>query len=82
MMTEAKLRSAYAQFNAKEDAARALLAALEGLLAASGHMSPFAGEASVKGVRLAGKYMEAHDAALAAIAQAVAAGISPDKAEG
>lgn len=51
-------------------AAPDLRAALKGLIAASGHMSPFGGEASVKGVRLAGKYMEALDAANAALAKA------------
>ncbi len=40
---------------------------LEALIAASGHMSPFGGDVSVKGVRLAGKYMAAVEAAHAAL---------------
>jgi hypothetical protein len=51
-------------------AAPDLGAALEGLLAASQHVSPFGGESSVKAVRLAGKYMEAVDAAERAIKKA------------
>jgi len=49
--------------------APALLAALKTLIERSGHMSPFGSEASVKGVRLAGKYMAALDAANALIAK-------------
>ena len=47
-----------------------LAASLRGLIKASQHMSPFGGEASVKGVRLAGKYMEALDRAEAALKDA------------
>ena len=51
-------------------AAPDLYAALRDLLDRSGHMSPLNGEASVAAVRRAGKYMEAVDAARAAIAKA------------
>jgi hypothetical protein len=44
-----------------------LRAALKALIEASGHMSPFGGEASVKNVRKAGKYMKALEAAEAAL---------------
>jgi hypothetical protein len=44
---------------------KALETALTNLIKASGHMSPLGGEASVKNVRLAGKYMEALVAARA-----------------
>ena len=47
--------------------ATTLLAALRGLIDASGHMSPFGPEPSVKNVRLAGKYMGALDRARSAI---------------
>lgn len=47
-----------------------LRAALKNLIGASGHMSPFGGEASVKAVRRAGKYMEALEAAQAALDEA------------
>jgi hypothetical protein len=51
-------------------AAPEMYEALVRLLEASGHVSPFGGDASVKTVRLAGKYMEAIDKAHAAIAKA------------
>ena len=44
--------------------------ALENLINASGHISPLNGEASVKAVRLAGKYMKALDEARQALEQA------------
>jgi hypothetical protein len=40
-----------------------MLAALKGLIEASGHISPFGPEPSVKAVRLAGKYMAAFERA-------------------
>jgi len=46
----------------------ALLAALKKLVDESAHLSPFVGEPSVRSVRQAGKYMQALDAARAAIA--------------
>lgn len=46
-----------------------LLKALKGLMAASGHMSPFGNDPSVMNIRRAGKYMAAFDAATAAIAR-------------
>ena len=49
-------------------AAPDLLEALENLINASDHISPFGGESSVKAVRLAGKYMKAFDEARAALA--------------
>lgn len=49
---------------------RRLREALENLINASGHMSPFGTEATVKNVRLAGKYMQALDAARAALTNA------------
>jgi hypothetical protein len=51
-------------------AAPDLLAALQNILDRGGHLSPFGGEASVAAVRKAGKYVEAVDAARAAIAKA------------
>lgn len=48
-------------------AAPDLLKALQTLMGSAAHMSPFGSVASVKNVRLAGKYMEAFDAATAAI---------------
>lgn len=47
-----------------------LVEALAGLIAASGHMSPFGSEASVKNVRLAGRYMAAIDRANAVLKKA------------
>ena len=41
--------------------------ALQNLINASGHISPLNGEASVKAVRLAGKYMNALDDAKRAL---------------
>ena len=46
-----------------------LATALRGLMKASQHMSPFGTESSVKNVRLAGKYMAAHDKATAVLAK-------------
>lgn len=51
-------------------AAPDMLSALKGLIAAANHMSPFGSEASVKNIRLAGKYMEAVKVAETAIAKA------------
>jgi hypothetical protein len=44
-----------------------LRAALKELIAASQHVSPFGGNASVKAVRLAARYMAAHDRAVALV---------------
>ena len=49
-----------------------LVAALQALMSASGHMSPFGNCPSVKSVRLAGKYMAAFDAAQALVKRAKA----------
>jgi hypothetical protein len=45
----------------------ALLAALKKLVDESAHLSPFVGKSCVRSVRQAGKYMQALDAARAAI---------------
>lgn len=44
--------------------------ALKNLIDASGHVSPFGYERSVKSIRAAAKYMKAFDAAKAALAKA------------
>lgn len=46
-----------------------LLVALENLIAASGHISPFGGLGGVRSVRLAGKYIQALDRAKAVISE-------------
>jgi phage shock protein A len=49
-----------------------LTTALENLIGAMGHMSPFGSDASVRNVRLAGKFMAALDRAKTSLARAAA----------